>query len=427
LSASSFELDAVQGNDLPSDGSVQAIRFNSAIGTGSILEVLPNSSIRDSDKVYIAIGLYDTFDKQRESDDPSFGEANLRKSIKINGITGGNTASPTYSVLEVQKSADISESIGQGFKHWIRLNLDGSWYGQGIQRVVELDPDDTHADSDVATHPRYQPWTYKNYIGFRGYACSFIHTSLSLSEGLTVQFENVMGGDEGEWLNYLQNFFCGVVYTEFDEALTMYIFKMRETHPDLPEATTPYEIIQLYGYPVNEDLSGYQYPGGGAGPSSFTARMKGGSRTQKKFGFKRYRVFFDPQNKPVDDNYAVMGVCTDNEPYIPYLPSVSTTPEGRMPVFQSDWDSNVYADWAGIIEVMYGYNLANTPYMGDIPGQIKHHPAGFGQGFGGLLKKETYFDVHMGWLIDASYLTDAFFAVIETSAGANTMTAKEDW
>ena len=48
-----------------------------------------------------------------------------------------------------------------------------------------------------------------------------------------------------------------------------------------------------------------------------------------------------------------------------------------------------------------------------------HHPAGFGQGFANLLKSETsagqkYFDVHLGWLVDNSYLKEAFFAILRT-------------
>ena len=121
-----------------------------------------------------------------------------------------------------------------------------------------------------------------------------------------------------------------------------------------------------------------------------------------------------------------MRICTDNEPYIPYLPgnTAGTPPEGRMPIFQSDWTQDVIGDWGSIIEVIAEYNVANTPYMGDIPSAYRHHPAGFGQGFGGLQKEERYFDVHLGWLMDQTYLTDAFFAIVETSD--NVMTAAEN-
>ena len=402
LSTSDFNLNDVEGKSL-ANTDIQAIRFNSAISTGSILEVLPNNTIRDADKVYIAIGLFDTFDKQRESDDSSFGDSDLRKSIKINGVGG--------SALEVFKSASVSESVGQGFKHWIRINLNGSWYGQGIKRVVELDPSDTDSNSDVTTHDRYQPWHYKNFIGYRGYACSFTQTYVQLQNAgnnASIEFYDHKKND-GTFISYLQNWFCGVTYTEWDEQLQTYIEELRNTH-GYDSSTTDHDIIKIHGYPTNH-------------------RMKGGSRSNVKVGFKRYRVFFDAENKPVDDKYAIMGVSTDNEPYIPYLAAqnIGTGPEGNMPVHQSDWDRDTYADWNGIIEAEFGYTLANTPYMGDIPGQIKHHAAGFGQGWGGLLKNERYFDVHMGTLIDSSYLTDAFFAVVETATDSNDFTTKENW
>ena len=402
LSARNFALSEVEGKALPSD--VQAIRFNSAISTGSILEVLPNNTIRDASKVYVAIGLFDTFDKQRETDDSAFGEEELRKSILVQGVSN--------APLEVSKSASVSETVGQGFKHWIRINLNGSWYGQGIKRVVELDPSDSDSNSNVSTHDRYQPWHYKNFVGFRGYACSFSRTYIQLEtdQGTTasLKFYDHKKND-GTYITYLQNWFCGTTYTEHDQALQTYLDGLRSTH-GYDSTKTDHDIIKLHGYPANH-------------------RMKGGSRTSKKVGFKRYRVFFDADNKPVDDKYAIMGICTDNQPYIPYLAgsNMGSGPEGSMPVHQSDWDADTYADWNGIIEAIYGYDLANTPYMGDIPGQYRHHSAGFGQGWGGLLKKENYFDVHMGWLIDSSYLTDAFFAVVETATDSNDFTAKENW
>ena len=51
----------------------------------------------------------------------------------------------------------------------------------------------------------------------------------------------------------------------------------------------------------------------------------------------------------------------------------------------------------------------------NIPGVWNHHPAGFGQGFGGLVKTQKFFDVHLGRLIDDSYLNEAFFGVVTTN------------
>jgi hypothetical protein len=51
----------------------------------------------------------------------------------------------------------------------------------------------------------------------------------------------------------------------------------------------------------------------------------------------------------------------------------------------------------------------------NIPGVWNHHPAGFGQGFGGLMKTQRYFDIHLGRMIDDSYLNEAFFGVVTTN------------
>jgi hypothetical protein len=51
----------------------------------------------------------------------------------------------------------------------------------------------------------------------------------------------------------------------------------------------------------------------------------------------------------------------------------------------------------------------------NIPGVWNHHPAGFGQGFGGLVKTQKYFDIHLGRMIDDSYLNEGFFGVVTTN------------
>lgn len=62
----------------------------------------------------------------------------------------------------------------------------------------------------------------------------------------------------------------------------------------------------------------------------------------------------------------------------------------------------------------------------NIPGVWNHHPAGFGQGYGGLIKTRNYFDVHLGRLIDDSYLEEAFFGVVTTNDYTLALT-NADW
>ena len=59
--------------------------------------------------------------------------------------------------------------------------------------------------------------------------------------------------------------------------------------------------------------------------------------------------------------------------------------------------------------------MQNGDFFENIPGVWNHHPAGFGQGFGGLVKSQKFFDVHLGRLIDDSYLQEGFFGVVATN------------
>jgi hypothetical protein len=59
--------------------------------------------------------------------------------------------------------------------------------------------------------------------------------------------------------------------------------------------------------------------------------------------------------------------------------------------------------------------LSNGDVFDNIPGVWNHHPAGFGQGYGGLIKTQKYFDVHMGRMVDDSYLEEAIFSAVATT------------
>ena len=67
----------------------------------------------------------------------------------------------------------------------------------------------------------------------------------------------------------------------------------------------------------------------------------------------------------------------------------------------------------------FTHTVKNWMEQGDlfenIPGLWNHHPAGFAAGFGGLKKTRYYFDVHLGRLIDDTYLTEALFGCVATN------------
>jgi hypothetical protein len=58
--------------------------------------------------------------------------------------------------------------------------------------------------------------------------------------------------------------------------------------------------------------------------------------------------------------------------------------------------------------------------IGGSDAYFNFHPAGFVQGFGGLPKTEDYFDIHMGHMIDNSYLREAVFFVMASTQEVKT-------
>ena len=68
---------------------------------------------------------------------------------------------------------------------------------------------------------------------------------------------------------------------------------------------------------------------------------------------------------------------------------------------------------AGAEHAMTAATTAGEDIMiGGSDAYFNYHPAGFVQGFGGLPKTMNYFDVHVGHMVDNSYLQEAIFFVM---------------
>ena len=125
---------------------------------------------------------------------------------------------------------------------------------------------------------------------------------------------------------------------------------------------------------------------------------------------QRYRVYFDPHNLPPTfrpnglASYSVIGVNAWNGPYESWPGSNN----------QAALDDNIFfaKDGLGVFNEVVKSWMNQGDLFESIPGVWNHHPAGFGQGFGGLIKERTYFDIHLGRMIDDSYLNEAFFGVV---------------
>ena len=148
-----------------------------------------------------------------------------------------------------------------------------------------------------------------------------------------------------------------------------------------------------------------------------------GGKDRPLRGFRRFRVYFDEMNLPEQSDanglasYSVVGINSWNGAYESW--PVDPAGHGGVPA-----NLNI-ADYSGSLlfakdgASVYPESVRSWLQKGDvfenIPGVWNHHPAGFGQGYGGLVKTQKYFDIHMGRMVDDSYLNEAFFGVVSTN------------
>ena len=158
-----------------------------------------------------------------------------------------------------------------------------------------------------------------------------------------------------------------------------------------------------------------------------------GGKTRPLRGFRRFRVYFDENNLPQPNDpsglasYAVMGVNCWNGEYESWpAPNSLESFQGNTgdgagaidyrPPASHFSESLLFAkDGYGVFPSSVLSYMESGDLFENIPGVWNHHPAGFGQGFGGLVKTQKYFDVHLGRMIDDSYLNEGFFGVITTN------------
>lgn len=335
----------------------------------------------------------------------------------------------------------FAASAENGFKYWIRCNVNGQWEGNGISRVRAL----THEDVRLLY----------NYQGYYEYSCY-------MSESVT--------GDSNEWIlpndpNSItrcrfrqgQTYGEGEIYTVDDPTITFgpwypsypssaSFFTTGATRP--PDGIDPtrahfagpsfrkWQPLPRAGIPYGgwgRTYTGVHHSGPqpdgdwgtlGARPEvdkidSYNWRgQKIKDKSRPLYGFRRFRVYFDPNNLPpqtVKDqlsSYAVIGMNSWNGSYESWPGS---DPSDIASSILAARDEILAPEGAGT----YPFSMESWIQKGDvfenIPGVWNHHPAGFGAGYGGLIKTEGYFDIHMGRMIDDSYLNEAFFGVTCTN------------
>jgi hypothetical protein len=359
---------------------------------------------------------------------------------------GGSTcASNTFSA-EIFPTKYYSANQG-GFKYWVRMNINGQWEGQGISHIKVLSQKDVH--------------TLYNYKGFYEYSCRINEQAQDYDVGTH------HGGyydENDDWvptsfdLGVQTVFFpyhtnstsrCNFRMGKLNDDGSMDYSSVGDKNPGLKfgGGTTPtygYPLYSVWGATLHDDLfqasdyldnelsfAGIAKDYGDMVPDVWTDDEKdkidsfnergnviaGKSRPLR--GFRRFRVYFDDNNLPQPNSasglasYAVVGANCWNGEY------------ESWPADNQGGEAPSTGDLAGnILLAKDGYNVFPSSvmsylYKGDlfenIPGVWNHHSAGFGQGFGGLVKTQKYFDIHLGRMIDDSYLNEGFFGVITTN------------
>tara|TARA_Y100000310_G_scaffold294574_1_gene325150 strand:+ start:764 stop:5845 length:5082 start_codon:yes stop_codon:yes gene_type:complete len=310
-----------------------------------------------------------------------------------------------------------SASAENGFKYWLRVNVNGQWEGNGISHLRVLTEKDVR---DLYDYDGYYEYSCRMSETAGGYNFWYAYPNdiNSISRCRFRQGKRTPGGNIIDVDN--SSIYAGPL-PSLGSPNPPQVMTTGATRP--PAGTDPkggnWDPLPKAGIPYGG--WGRQYDGPSDSDSDArpdtdkidSVNWRGEvieGKSRPLYGFRRFRVYFDPNNlPPVQEkeqlsSYAVVGLNSWNGPY-------------------ETWPSNegfsnhllTAKDDHGV----YPFSVREWMQEGDlfenIPGAWDHHAAGFGAGFGSLVKAENYFDIHMGRLIDDSYLNEAFFGVVATN------------
>jgi hypothetical protein len=274
------------------------------------------------------------------------------------------------------------------------LNVNGQWEGNGIERVRML----SAKDIDV----------YYNFNGFFEYSCQFFETTdggyLAPNDAGSRSVCRFTQGKIGGFPpkgDYFQD-----SSIDANDTLT----GLRVGVPLFWQAGylagTKYSSADIN----DENITSYNETGAAAQvqPVSTEGMV---TATRPLHGFRRFRVYFDSNNLPAESaagalaSYSIVGMNAWNGKYAAW--PGGTSPSNNL-LFERE-GTDIFS--SGTVQTW----LNNGDVFDNIPGVWNHHPAGFGQGYGGLIKTQKYFDVHMGRMVDDSYLEEAIFSAVATT------------
>lgn len=321
-----------------------------------VIEIDPNYKTDDLQNAYYMLAYIDQFDLDIESLVKTNGDESTWKLDK-------KLSSRISDVVHIEKvTPEVIDLMGEGWKAWIKIDIDGKWYGRGVKCV-----------QDVTNQ-------YTDYAGYLPFYCTLKSPTIFMNPALNdVKVGYSFGGAAGEWSR--NNFQMGCGY---------YIKPGSES--SYPPNVSTKDISPIGGY--TSQMYNSKYP----------------------LGFKRYRIYFEKSKNP--NKYWVMGMNARNENYYDdaFLNGVKAFFDPTSTISPS------YADEfrAGAQDAYDAAKLAGSPYqnkqlqIGGSDAYFNFHPAGFVQGFGGLPKTVDYFDIHMGHMVDKTYLDQGIFFVMAT-------------
>lgn len=322
-------------------------------------------SIYSSPYIYVAYSLYDGFDKEWRRIALAGGRPNpqLEKTTSI---------SPTRIAVR----PETRYFNGEGYKAWILIDLNKPGVGIlpyiksfGIEKIQILDIFKTSStkqlsDNEAIRLPDGHPYTL--FRGIRRSLCKSVVVNGTNTYYCGFDSKAAVGAPPYTMDEMRSESYMSTPVTSFDNLAK---YTRIRCYFDLSKTSPP--ILRSNGVPVIDNA-----------PIAYNS-----SYTNE---FVRYK-----------GDYHIVGDNINNAKY----PAIN---DARMKDI-----SKLFFASASNIEADFSLITAAFPDYSDVVG-YNPHPAGFGQGFGGLEKNQKYFDVHMGRLVDGGVLSTALFGVIWT-------------
>ena len=366
------------------------VKISPIVSDDPVFEMDPAFKTDDLEVAWVSTAYFDDFD------------ADVLAYATENEIAYDETKLITSDRLSTAKKLDkvtpeIMDLIGEGWKAWIKIDLEGNWYGRNIECI-----EDKSDAAENQTFKGYLPFYCGRRIPILRYrmihAANYVPGSVSIMTGRNT-------------LHAIGDYFSASC-----------LYYLPRTPNDRANATV---------YPntyTNEKkfIGGYVTPAQNNPEGLFEVANDHGYDGEKfTKTFRRFRVHFKPGKGFMTENatggYWVMGMNVNHKAYFDQhiIEAIQ-----RLPNFSADdfgWETEMSGGAFTAFNDLTETQKTNA-YIGGSDAFFNYNPAGFVQGWGGLHKSDDCFDIHLGHMIDGSYLKEAIFFVMATNQDLKTKT-----